>query len=63
VADTTNNRIVKFDPPGSMSVFAGSGVAGFTDGSSTAATFSAPSDVVIDSNNNLYVADSGNNAI
>jgi len=63
VADTTNNRIVKFNPSGSMSVFAGSGTAGFTDSSGTAATFKAPSDVAIDGNNNLYVADSGNNAI
>jgi len=63
VADTTHNRIVKFDPSGVMSVFAGVGTVGFTDGSGTAATFNAPSDVAIDANNNLYVADSGNIAI
>lgn len=63
VADTTNNRIVKFDSTGAISVFAGTSTAGFTDGSGTAATFNAPSDVAIDTNNNLYVADSGNNAI
>ncbi|AXI03809.1 NHL repeat-containing protein [Aquirhabdus parva] len=63
IADTTHHRIVKFDPTGSMSVFAGSGTAGLADGAGVAAMFNSPSDVAIDGQNNLYVADSGNSAL
>ena len=44
-------------------LLAGSGSAGFADGTGAAASFSAPKQISIDASENLYVADSGNNRI
>ena len=60
VADVGNNRIRKITPAGVVTTFAGSGVAGFANGTGAAAQFSAPSSVVASSTNNIYVADAGN---
>lgn len=47
-----------------VTLIAGSpGVPGFADGAGTAARFFSPQGLVIDDQNNLYVADSGNNRI
>jgi sugar lactone lactonase YvrE len=63
LADTANNRIVKFTSTGIMSVFAGNGTVGEKDGVGTSSTFDGPTDLAIDSSGNLYVNDNGNNAI
>jgi serine/threonine-protein kinase len=63
VADSNNNKIRKITPAGVVTTFAGSGTAGSTDATGTAATFDAPFDLAIDSAGNLYVADSNNNKI
>ena len=50
---------------GTATVIAGTGQAGYTgDGASALfATFSSPAGIAIDSNNDIYIADSGNNVI
>ncbi len=63
VADTRNNKIRKITSAGAVSTIAGSGVAGDTDAVGVNASFFLPISIVIDSNNNLFVADLGNYAI
>lgn len=64
VADTTNDTIRKITPAGVVTTVAGSaGQSGTTDGTGSAARFSSPVDLVIDSTNNIYVADSGASTI
>lgn len=56
------NRIRRIGPDGLVASFAG-GRAGFADGRGAAAAFDTPSALAIDRLGNLYVADTGNNAI
>jgi hypothetical protein len=51
-------KIMKIDPAGNETIFAGSGSNSILDGVGAAAGFGAPYFVTIDSSNNLYVADS-----
>lgn len=62
VADAGNNVIRKITPGGTVSTFAGTGVAGSTDGTDTA-TFNSPLGVAVDQSGNIYVADYGNDII
>ncbi len=70
IADHTNNCIRKLVIQGSndASTFAGASVAdngagGFTDGIGTSARFGGPSGLAIDTDGNLYVADTENGLI
>jgi sugar lactone lactonase YvrE len=63
VADTGNNAIRKITPAGVVSTLAGGAGPGFVDGAGAAARFDAPSDVAVDGDGNVYVADSGNASI
>lgn len=63
VADTANNVIRKITPAGLVTIFAGNGTAGLVNGDASTAEFSAPTGVAVDASGDVYVADSGNNAI
>jgi sugar lactone lactonase YvrE len=63
IADYGNNLIRKIDPSGNVTTLAGSGTSGFNNGKGTAARFSGPVDLVLDKNENVYVADLGNEVI
>lgn len=63
VADSANHAIRKISSAGVVSIFAGAASSGFADGTGTAASFKIPTGVAVDSLNNVYVADLGNNAI
>jgi streptogramin lyase len=63
IGDRDNHAIRKITPDGTVSTLAGSGITGSSNGIGTNASFNLPYGVCIDSNNNIYVADQGNNLI
>ena len=65
IADTQNHRVRKIDSNGVITTIAGTGSFGFSGdgGSAAVAQLNAPTDVAVDSQGNIYIADSGNNRI
>ena len=64
IADRTNHTIRRLSATGEVRTIAGgAGSAGFVDGEAATARFSAPSYLTVDAAGNIYVADTGNNAI
>ena len=65
IADTENHRIRKVAPDGAITTVAGTGVQGFSGdgGLATIAELSAPRAVALNTNGNLYIADTGNASI
>ncbi len=64
VADTYNHIIRKVTSAGAVTTFAGTtGIPGYAEGTGPAATFFAPAGLTVDSANNVYVADQGDNII
>ena len=56
ISTYSTSRILKYTPSGALTVFAG-GSDGYLDGTGASAQFYKPAKMVIDSNDNLYVAD------
>jgi sugar lactone lactonase YvrE len=63
LADTGNDKIRKITAAAVVTTLAGSGTAGSTDGTGTAATFDLPTGVAVDAFGNIYVADQNNHKI
>jgi sugar lactone lactonase YvrE len=64
VADTMNDTIRRVTSQGIVTTVAGkAGIAGGSNGTGTAATFSGPRGVAVDGSGNVYVADSNNSVI
>ncbi len=62
VSDTGNN-VIRYIIAGQTRTLSGSGEAGFSDGRAAGASFNAPTGLAVDPEGNLYIADTGNNAI
>ncbi|MFC5700408.1 stalk domain-containing protein [Cohnella faecalis] len=63
VADSGNHSIRKIAKDGTVTTLAGNGNIGQTDGKGANAAFYSPSDVAVDAQGNVYVADTLNNVI
>lgn len=63
VASTGNNKIFKVSLSGVVTHIAGTGTAGSTNGSTSVATFNAPTDIVVDKSGTIYVSERGNHTI
>lgn len=64
VADTNNHTLRKVTPAGVVTTLAGlAGTSGSADGTGSAARFSSPMGVAVDTNGFVYVADSGNHTV
>ena len=65
IADSVGNVVWMASPAGVLTVFAGTGTAGYSGdgGAASAATLNAPRGVAVDSSGNVFIADSANNSI
>lgn len=63
ITDQSNHKIRKIDTNGQVTTFAGTGSAGFLDGTGASAKFFYPAGMAIDANDNLYIADYSNHKI
>ncbi len=65
VADSQNHRIRKITKAGLMETFAGTGMAGFSGDGGAAATaqLSGPTAIVVDKDDNIYIADTDNRRV
>jgi len=64
VADTDNETIRKITPAGVVTTIGGlAGISGGEDGTGSAANFSYPTGITVDSAGNIYITDAGNNRI
>ena len=65
IADFYNNRVRRVGPDGVITTIAGTGQEGFSGdgGPATQARLNVPSDVAVDAQGNVYIADSNNHRI
>lgn len=63
VADRDNHRVRRIDTSGNITTVAGNGEQGFfgDGGPATSASLNTPTAVAVDTNGNIYIADSNNN--
>ena len=63
VSDSQNNRIIKLDTSGTVLAIYGQTTGAFADGNGTSARFNYPEGLAVDTNGNVYVADTQNQRI
>ena len=63
ICDTGNHLIRKLGLDGAVTTLAGSGVAGYANGNGAAAEFNLPTDVAVDGDGNIIIADCKNHQI
>ena len=65
IVDSSNNRIRKVQPDGTIATIAGDGNYGYAGDAGLASTaeFAGPTAITMDSKGNLWIADTGNNVI
>jgi sugar lactone lactonase YvrE len=65
IADTGDNRVLKVDGGGTVTIFAGTGIPGFSGdgGPATAAMLDGPRGLAIDAAGDVYISDSSNNRV
>lgn len=63
ITDQSNHKIRKIDTNGQVTTFAGTGLAGYQDGTGLSAKFFYPAGMAIDAADNLYIADYSNHKI
>jgi hypothetical protein len=63
ISDAGNHTITRVSAAGALTVIGIAGQAGFRDGPADQALFNRPRGLTVDGSNNVYVLDTGNNAI
>jgi sugar lactone lactonase YvrE len=65
IADKNGNNVYMINSSGQLTIFAGTGSSGYSGdtGVATKAQLNGPTGVFVDMNNNVFIADSGNNVI
>ncbi|GAA4320796.1 hypothetical protein GCM10023149_20270 [Mucilaginibacter gynuensis] len=63
VTEIDNNQIRRITPAGFVSTYAGTGIAGYKDGSLTSSQFNRPAGLTFDLTGNMYIADENNQMV
>lgn len=63
VTDRSGQKIRKITPAGVVTTLAGSGTAGYADGTGSSAMFNSPTNLTVDQSGNVYVTDETNQRI
>jgi hypothetical protein len=63
ISDAGNHTVTRVSPSGATTVIGLTGQPGFRDGAADQAQFNRPRGLTVDGSNNVYVLDTGNNAI